>query len=131
MFKTAARMVELSEDLSTRVQVFKDRLYVPDRGASFVCLPAEPKRLEGLDPTLSILDEIGVISRDVYEVLALAQGKRESSTLLGIGTPGPNAHDSVLTDMRNYAAEHPDDTIPHSAFVNSARRAPMAAGSTV
>ena len=33
-----------------RVQVFKDRLYVPERGASFVCLPAEPKRLEGLDP---------------------------------------------------------------------------------
>jgi phage terminase large subunit-like protein len=109
VFKTAARMVELNEDLASRVQVFKDRLYVPERAASFVCLPAEPKRLEGLDPTLAILDEIGVISRDVYEVVALAQGKRESSTLLGIGTPGPNPDDSVLTDMRKYAAENPDD----------------------
>ena len=60
VFKTAARMVELNEDLSSRVQVFKDRLYVPERGASFVCLPAEPKRLEGLDYTTAILDEIGV-----------------------------------------------------------------------
>lgn len=110
VFSTARRMVELNEDLATRVQVYKDRLYVPERAASFVCLPAEPKRLEGLDPTLSILDEIGVISRDVYEVVALAQGKREQSTLLGIGTPGPDPADSVLTDMRNYAAEHPDDT---------------------
>lgn len=109
VFRTAARMVELNEDLSTRVQVFKDRLYVPERAASFVCLPAEPKRLEGLDPTLAILDEIGVISRDVYEVVALAQGKREQSTLLGIGTPGPDPHNSVLSDMRTYAAEHPDD----------------------
>jgi phage terminase large subunit-like protein len=67
VFSTAVRMVELSEDLSSRVQVFKDRLVVPARGASFVCLPAEPKRLEGLDPTLAILDEVGVISRDVYE----------------------------------------------------------------
>lgn len=109
VFGAAARMVELDEDLSARVQVFVDRLVVPERGASFVCLPAEPKRLEGLDPTLAILDEIGVISRDVYEVVALAQGKRESSTLLGIGTPGPDPQDSVLTDMRDYAAEHPDD----------------------
>ena len=109
VFKTAARMVELSEDLSSRVQVFKDRLYVPERGASFVCLPAEPRRLEGLDPTFAILDEIGVISRDVYEVVALASGKRATSTLLGIGTPGPDPTDSVLTDMRRYAVEHPDD----------------------
>ena len=109
VFKTASRMVELNEDLASRVQVFKDRLVVPERGASFVCLPAEPKRLEGLDPTLAILDEIGVISRDTYEVMALAQGKRETSTLLGIGTPGPDPHDNVLADMRTYAAEHPED----------------------
>lgn len=109
VFSTAVRMVELSPDLASRVQTFKDRLVVPERGASFVCLPAEAKRLEGLDPTLAILDEIGVISRDVYEVVALAQGKRETSTLLGIGTPGPDPHNNVLADMRTYAAEHPDD----------------------
>jgi phage terminase large subunit-like protein len=108
VFKTAARMVELHEDLSSRVQVFKDRLYVPERGASFVCLPAEPKRLEGLDFTTAILDELGVVSRDSYEVLTLAQGKREQSTLIGIGTPGPNP-DNVLADLRQYAAEHPED----------------------
>ena len=110
VFRTAARMVELNEDLAGRVQTFKDRLYVPERGASFTCLPAEAKRLEGLDPTLAILDEIGVVSRDVYEVMALAQGKRERSTLLGIGTPGPDPTNNVLADMRQYAAEHPEDT---------------------
>jgi len=109
VFKTAARMVELNEDLASRCQVFKDRLYIPERGASFVCLPAEPKRLEGLDFTTAILDEIGVVSRDTYEVLALAQGKRETSTLIGIGTPGPDPFNNVLADMRAYAAEHPDD----------------------
>jgi len=109
VFGTARRMVELEEALSSRVQVYKDRLYVPERGASFVCLPAEPKRLEGLDFTTAILDEIGVVSRETYEVMALAQGKRETSTLLGIGTPGPDPYDNVLADMRAYAAEHPDD----------------------
>lgn len=110
VFQAAVRMVELDEDLSARVTAYRDRLTVPDRGASFVCLPAEPKRLEGLDPSLAILDEIGVISREVYEVVALASGKRETSTLLGIGTPGADPDDSVLLDMREYAAEHPEDT---------------------
>lgn len=109
VFKTASRMTELHEDLLGRVQVFKDRLYVPERGASFVCLPAEPKRLEGLDYTTCLLDEIGVVSRETFEVLALAQGKREQSTLIGIGTPGPDPFDSVLSDLRTYAAEHPED----------------------
>lgn len=109
VFGTARRMVELHPELSSRIQVFKDRLYVPERGASFVCLPAEPKRLEGLDFSLAIVDEVGVAHRDVYEVLTLAQGKREQSTLIGIGTPGPNPYDSVLTDMRDYARANPDD----------------------
>ena len=109
VFRTAARMVELNEDLASRVQTFKDRLYVPERGASFACLPAEPKRLEGLDFSTAILDEIGVVSRETYEVLALAQGKRVTSTLIGIGAPGPDPTNNVLADMRQYAAEHPDD----------------------
>lgn len=109
VFNTAKRMVELSDDLSARVQIFRDKLYVPARGASFQCLPAEPKRLEGLDFSLAILDEAGVVPRETYEVLTLAQGKRERSTLVAIGTPGPDPHDNVLADLRAYAAEHPED----------------------
>lgn len=109
VFGIARRMVELDEHLESRCQVFKERLVIPDRDAQFHCLPAEPKRLEGLDYTLAILDEAGVANRDSYEVLTLAQGKRERSTLVAIGTPGPNLDDQVLLDLRAYAAEHPDD----------------------
>lgn len=109
VFRAASRMVELNEELTSRVQMFKTELRVPERGASFAVLPAEPKRLEGLDPSLAILDEVGIVSRESYETVALAAGKRERSTLLGIGTPGPDPHDSVLLDMRNYAQDHPDD----------------------
>lgn len=108
-FRTAARMVELNPELEARVQQFQDRLAVPERGASFQVLPAAPKRLEGLDPTTAILDEIGVMDREVYETISLASGKRETSLVLGIGTPGPDPDNSVLLDMRVYAAEHPDD----------------------
>ncbi|WP_218220239.1 terminase large subunit domain-containing protein [Nesterenkonia sp. Act20] len=109
IFNVAVRMVELNEDLSSRVQVYKDRLEVPSRGSSFQVLPASPKALEGLDFTLALADEIGVISQDVWEVVALAQGKRERSTMVGIGTPGPDPHNSVLTNLRDYHRKYPDD----------------------
>ncbi|POX82190.1 terminase [Mycobacterium kansasii] len=109
VFGIARRMVELNDQLESRCQVFKERLVIPVRDAQFHCLPAEPKRLEGLDYTLAILDEAGVANRDSYEVLTLAQGKRERSTLVCIGTPGPNLDDQVLLDLRAFAAEHPED----------------------
>lgn len=110
VFNVAARMVSLNEDLEARVQVYKDRLEVPVRGSSFQVLPASPKALEGLDFTLAIADETGEISRDVWEVVALAQGKRERSTMIGIGTPGRDPHESVLTMLRDYSKKYPEDT---------------------
>jgi hypothetical protein len=109
VFGIARRMVELNEELADRVQVYKDRLVVPSRGASFQCLPSTPAGLEGLDYTLAICDEIGVADPLAWETLALAQGKRERSTLIGIGTPGTRP-DNVLARLRAYAAEYPDDT---------------------
>ncbi|MDN4518147.1 terminase large subunit [Mycolicibacterium austroafricanum] len=109
VFNIARRIVELDDDLASRCQVFKEKLRVPNTDSTFHCLPAEAKRLEGLDYTLAILDEAGVANRDSYEVLSLAQGKRERSTLVCIGTPGPNLADQVLLDLRQSAAEHPED----------------------
>lgn len=109
VFNVAARIVELNDDLASRVQVFKDRLVVPSRGASFTCLPASPASLEGLDYSLAIVDEIGRVVPETWEVIALAQGKREQSTLIGIGTPGPS-EDNVLTRLRAYSIDHPEDT---------------------
>jgi phage terminase large subunit-like protein len=118
VFGIARRMVELSDELASRVQVYKDRLFIPSRGASFQCLPSTPAGLEGLDYTLAICDEIGVSDPLAWETLALAQGKREQSTLVGIGTPGTRP-DNVLARLREYAGQHPEDTsqvyVEHSA----------------
>jgi phage terminase large subunit-like protein len=110
-FRAAARMVELHPALARRVQPYADHLAVPARGASFQVLPAVPKRLEGLDYTLAILDEAGRIDRDVFEVVSLASGKQRTSVVLAIGTPGPELAATVLGDLRTYAAEHPDDPL--------------------
>ncbi|SBS76506.1 Terminase [uncultured Mycobacterium sp.] len=108
-FSAARRMVELSPELANRCQVFKERLYLPSSDSSFAVYAASPAGAEGLDYVLAICDEAGVINRDLFEVVQLAQGKRKRSVVVAIGTPGPRLDDQVLLDLRAYAAEHPED----------------------
>jgi len=82
---------------------------VPARGSSFQVLPAVPKRLEGLDFTLAIVDEAGRVDQEVYEVVALATGKQAASVVLAIGTPGPELDQTVLGRLQAHALEYPDD----------------------
>ena len=114
LFQTAVRFVELNDDLSSRCVLFRDKIVIPARGASMHVLPAEAKRLEGLDFTLCCLDEVGVVARDTYETLLLASGKRPESTLVGIGTPGADP-DNVLADLRSQWQAGPAD--PSFVFV--------------
>jgi phage terminase large subunit-like protein len=107
--RIASRMVELHPDLEARVQQYADQLTVPSRGSSFQVLPAVPKRLEGLDFTLAIVDEAGRVDQEVYEVVALATGKQKASVVLAIGTPGPELEQTVLGRLRTYAIDHPGD----------------------
>ncbi len=102
-------MVELNDDLSSRCYIYSDRLVIPRTDSTFRVLPATPAALEGLDYVLAIVDEAGVVNRDVFEVVQLAQGKRERSALVAIGTPGPDPHNNVLADLRRYGTDNPDD----------------------
>jgi phage terminase large subunit-like protein len=105
--RIASRMVELHPELEARVQQYADALTVPSRGSSFQVLPAVPKRLEGLDFTLAIVDEAGRVDQEVYEVVSLATGKQQSSVVLAIGTPGPELEQTVLGRLRTYGIDHP------------------------
>jgi len=109
VFGTAARMCELDPELRTRVQFFQDRLAIPRTGSTFSVLPAESHRLEGLDPSLAVVDEIGVVDRGVYEAVTGATGKRAGSLLLMLGTPSPDGAESVMWELVEHGREHPED----------------------
>jgi hypothetical protein len=113
-FHAATRMVELHPGLTERTQLFQDRLVVPGSGSTFQVLPAEPRSLEGLDPSLAIVDGIGVVDRRVYEAVIGAVGKRRQSLTLMIGTPSPDGQDSVMWELVQHGREH-DDTLFHLA----------------
>lgn len=118
VFGIAAKFVTRHPDLSSRIQVYKDRLVYPATESEMCCLPGTAAALEGRNPDLCICDEGGRIDPEVYEVCALAAGKKPTSLILLIGTPGPRP-DNVLAQFRQHAHDHPEDTsqvyVEHSA----------------
>jgi phage terminase large subunit-like protein len=86
-------MILAEPELSRRAIVFTGvttpRIFVAfNRG---LCYPVakELSGLQGMDPSLAVLDEIGFLPMDTWNAVSLASGKRPHSTMIGIGTLGP------------------------------------------
>lgn len=107
-FNAARRMVELNPELSSRVQIFRDRLYVPATDSMLMPLPAEPAALQGYDPTLVIVDELHVVTEPVFDAMTMASGKRPESLVLAISTPADNV-ESVMWRLVEYGRRNPED----------------------
>jgi phage terminase large subunit-like protein len=91
----ARRMVELNPVLAERVQVYADRLYLPENDATLLPLPAEPGALHGHDPSLQVVDELHVVTEQVWEAVTSVAGKRPESLTLAISTPA-SSPDSIM-----------------------------------
>ncbi len=93
--RLARRMIELAPELAERCHVYKDRLVTPQNDGLLLPLPADPAALHGWDPTLLIVDELHVVTEDVWEACTSVAGKRPRSLTLAISTPA-STPDSVM-----------------------------------
>jgi phage terminase large subunit-like protein len=66
-------------------------------------LPADDTKLQGLNPTLAIIDEAEEVPLSVLAALEDRLGKRAEAVVLAIGTPG-NTTDSALATVRDLVA---------------------------
>ncbi len=64
------------------------KLVMPTTGGEMFPVSNDPDGLQGLDPSLAVCDEIGFMPLESWDSLILAGGKRPSSLVVGIGTPG-------------------------------------------
>ena len=78
LFNAARRMVELSEDLSSRCYVYADRLVLPLTDSTFQVLPASPAALEGLEYVFAVVDE-------AERLLGAVTGDDVIDRMLGVG----------------------------------------------
>lgn len=107
--KYAKRMVELNTELAERVQVYADRLYLPENDATLLPLPAEAGALHGHDPSLLIVDELHVVTEAVWEAVTSVTGKRPESLTLAISTPA-SSPDSIMWRLVEHGRSGSDPT---------------------
>ena len=60
---------------------------------------ADADTLQGLDPLVAFVDEIGFISIEAWDALLLAAGKRPRSLTLGLGTRNPSDDPNALDHL--------------------------------
>jgi phage terminase large subunit-like protein len=117
LLNTARRMVELDPDLYARVQIFKDHLLEPHTDSTLFALPADPGALQGWDPSLCVVDELAVVTDDVFEAMAARAGKREQSLLLAISTPPKIGDDGVMRRLVDHGRQGTDPSFYFREFI--------------
>lgn len=115
VWNAVRRMVELNPVLEEQTQVFTDRIYLPHTDSELRALPAEPGALQGWDGSCVIVDELHVVTEQVWDAMALASGKRDRSLVLGISTPGVSP-DSVMWRLVQHGREGTDDAFFFAEF---------------
>jgi phage terminase large subunit-like protein len=104
LWRPIQRMVSMSPDLASRVRVFKSsadrRALCAWNGGELLPMPAHVDRLQGLNPTVALVDEAQTVPPEVWSALIQGAGKRESSLVLAIGTPAPLGQASALAGLR-------------------------------
>ncbi len=91
-YGVAVSMVKAEPELLKRVLIYTGiatpRIVVPSNEGELFPISNDPDGLQGLDYSLSIVDEIGFQEIASWDSLRMASGKRERSLAVGVGTPG-------------------------------------------
>ncbi|GAB2613637.1 terminase large subunit domain-containing protein [Pseudactinotalea suaedae] len=110
IFKTAKRMIEMDPHLSQVIKTYRNVIEVPSTGTTYRALSAEAYTKEGLNPTLVLFDELHVQpTRELWDVMAQAQGARVEPLMLAITTAGVQTdrtgQDSICYTLYKYGVQ--------------------------
>ncbi|MFR9804607.1 terminase TerL endonuclease subunit [Pseudonocardia sp. RS010] len=104
VYDPAVKMVQAEPELASRSLAFTaigtNRIVCEQTGGELFPMANNPDGLQGLDPSLAIVDEIGFQSLESWESVILASGKRPRSLVVGVGTPGFD-RDNALWHLRS------------------------------
>lgn len=105
VYDVACKMVAaeplLSDRSITYTAISNARIVVSYNGGQCFPIANDPDGLQGLDPTLAIVDEIGFQPLESWTAMVLASGKRARSLVCGVGTPGLDRERSALWHLRS------------------------------
>ncbi len=108
-YGVAVAMVKKEPELLRRALIYTGiatpRIVVPSNGdGELFPISNDPDGLQGLDYSLSVVDEIGFQPMESWDGLRMASGKRDRSLAVGVGTPGID-RDNALFHVRKMVRE--------------------------
>jgi hypothetical protein len=107
LFRPIRAMVRMAPELEGRAIVYTSntdrRVWSAWNDGELLPLPADVERLQGLNPTVALVDEAQTIPPEVLSAVLQGAGKRAESLVLAIGTPAPGGKGSALFDLRERA----------------------------
>jgi phage terminase large subunit-like protein len=121
VFGTAKKMIELEPSMANSFNVFRDAIELPATGSVYRVLSAEAFTKEGLNPHLTIADEVHAQpTRELWDVMSLASGARVEPMMVGITTAGVKSDssggDSLCYGMYQYGEKIVRGEIDDPAF---------------
>ena len=85
-------MIVAEPELEGRALIFSGlgnrKIVCPHNGGEMFPVSKDLAGLQGLDPSLAVVDELEFMPIESWNAVILASGKRPSSVVVGIGTPG-------------------------------------------
>jgi phage terminase large subunit-like protein len=116
-YGVAQAMVNAEPELLKRALIYTGtattRIKTPFNGGELFPIANDTDGLQGLDPSLAIVDEIGFQPLESWDSLRLASGKRQRSVIVGVGTPGLD-RTNALFHLRSAVREQ--DGLPGMVF---------------
>lgn len=108
VYGVASAMVRAERELESRSLIYTGiatpRIVVPATNAEMFPIANDVDGLQGLDPTIAIVDEVGFQPIEAWDALLLAGGKRPNSLIFGLGTPGLD-RENALWHLRSLLRE--------------------------
>ena len=107
IFDTVKQMIGLDDELKELLIPLKDVITNPKTNSVYRALSAEAYTKEGLNPTFTAFDELHAQpSRDLWDVMGLAQGSRVEPMLCAVTTAGvktdSSGKDSICYQQYQY-----------------------------
>lgn len=108
IYTPAAQMIRAEPELRNRSIPFTawgaTRIWVPATDGEMFPIANKVDGLQGLDPSLAVVDELAFMPIEAWIALTESAGKRDRALIAGISTPGLH-RDNALWDLRTKALE--------------------------
>jgi len=116
VWKTSVDMIELSAPLKGAATVLRSNVHIRSRNAKFEPLCSRDRNIQGKRPSFVVVDELHAHpTRDVWDAMVNALGKRDESRLIALTTAGYDRN-SICWTNREYSIKVLQGIIPDDSW---------------